>query len=336
MSKSRNGATATIATVAPTIAHEAPTDDALLLSESLERTAANLDSIADRYTSALARCSGRLHRALLMARAIKSLREAMNENVMAELMPLMNSPNGFKTDRPNKSNPATYSAEQVKEALITGLLAGVFPTGNELNIIAGNCYITQEGYRRKLREVPGLTDLSVAAGIPTQHNGQMVVRVAVSWVKDGRRSRLVGADDKPGRVFAVTGSSPDQLIGKATRKALKAAFEQATNTTQTIDDNDGVVELTEMPTAMSSAQAAIEQLKARLPGAQVAAQVPAQEHLATRQQLETLANLARALEWSHDEFVAEMHHYAKVDTPEELTAAQAKAMILGMEGLLGG
>lgn len=318
MTKTKTASNGSAAYAAPT-----PDADARLLSESLERTAAAIDSMADRYTRALGECEGRLHRAMLMARAISSLREAMTDKVMAELMPLMNSPNGFKTDRPNQRHNAPYGVDVVKEAIIAGLLGGVFPTGNEFNIIAGQCYITQEGYRRKLREVPGLTDLSVAAGIPTQHNGQMVVRVAVSWVKDGRRSRLVGADDKPGRVFAVAGTSADQLIGKATRKALKAAFEQATGTIQTVDDNDGVTELPSEPAPQTKAQQVIQDLQARI------AQPP--DGKATKDQLDQLARLARELEWSEDEFLAELWKSARAETPEQMTAEQAGTMIRAMQ-----
>ena len=55
--------------------------------------------------------------------------------------------------------------------------------------------------------------------------------MAVKWKLDGKPNELRDHEGKPGRQFALIsyqGSSPDNLIGKAIRKALKATFEVIT------------------------------------------------------------------------------------------------------------
>jgi hypothetical protein len=210
-----------------------------LLDPAVERTAALIDATAGAYARAIGSCEGHMRRALLMARGIERLRQAITPDVMGLVMQLMNSPNGFMTDRPSKGDPTPYPAEVVKEAFITALLNGFYPVGNEFNVIAKRFYGAQNGYLRKLRDVPGISDIDVVPGVPTQHNGQTVVRVAVSWALDGRKDQLLGTDGKPGRVFAVVahgGSGPDQLVGKAVRKALKAAYEKATGSRHTLEE----------------------------------------------------------------------------------------------------
>jgi hypothetical protein len=179
-----------------------------------------------------------------MARGIERLKQAITPDVMRLVLQLMNDPNGFLCDRPNKDHPNkkyhdAYPEDVVKGCFITALLRGFYPVNNEWNIIGGKFYGAQNGYLRQLREIDGISDIDVAPGVPTTHNGQTVVRVALSWVLDGRKDQLLGTDGKPGRVFAVVahgGSGPDQLIGKAVRKALKAAYEKATGSRHTLDD----------------------------------------------------------------------------------------------------
>lgn len=211
-----------------------------LLDQVVEQTAARIDALAARYAEAIGGAEGHLRRALLMARGLERLRQAITPEVMSLVMQLMNSPNGFLCDRPNKQNNSPYPVDVVKEAFITALLRGFYPVGQEWCIIAGKFYGAQNGYRRKLLEVPGVSHVEEVPGTPAVHNGQTVVRVAVRWRMNGRPDQLLDHDGKPGRVYAVVSqerSGPDQLVGKALRKALKAAYEQATGSAHALPDD---------------------------------------------------------------------------------------------------
>src|SRR6185295_14617871 len=50
-----------------------------------------------------------------------------------------------------------YPEEVVKNCLIEAVLTGVQPFGNQFNIIAGNCYITKEGFGYLLANYSGLS-----------------------------------------------------------------------------------------------------------------------------------------------------------------------------------
>jgi hypothetical protein len=117
----------------------------------------------------------------------------------------------------------------------------VFWTGNEFNIIAQRCYITKEGYQRKTREIPGLTDLNTAFGVPVQHNGHTVVRCAARWKLRGSAMELTDSEGKPGRMIPIRvnqGLSVDAMLGKAERKTLKAVWENVYGSEHTPNDGE--------------------------------------------------------------------------------------------------
>lgn len=224
---------------------QAATVEERLLDDVLERTVEKLDAVASKYAKALGEAElGHLRRAMLVASAIERLDAAIDDKVMAKFMRLMNTKLGFKTDRPSKSNPSPYTAAEVKRCVIAGLLRGFFPVNNEMNIIAGDFYPAQAGWERKLREVPGLTDLKESRGTPYAHNGYTGVRYGVSWKLHGQPDKIQDAEGKPAPFFAVVvqqGATPDNIIGKARAKALRAAYLQATGTT--LSDPEDVDEL---------------------------------------------------------------------------------------------
>lgn len=239
-----------------------------LLDAVLEQTAKSLDATAIRYHQALQAAHGNLRRALILADGISKLRGMLDDKVMGKIMSLMNSPLGFKTDRPSKTNPQLYPKDVVRDCVISALLQGVCITGNEFNIIAESCYVTQNGYRRKVRELPGLTDLIFSPGVPTQHNGQTVVRCALSWNLLGEQMQLRGADGQPGLVIPIITNqytSVDAIIGKATRKAYRAAFEQVVGSDHTAPDAEVGEILTALaPVENSNGKSRTEQLSDKL------------------------------------------------------------------------
>lgn len=242
------------------------TPERIQLPTEIQQASAALDVLAEQYALTMSDgAMGRLQRALITAKGVELLRDAINDDVMKMVMSLMDNPLGFRCDK-------AYPKEKVKEVLVAALLSGVYPLGNEFNIIAGNLYITQNGYRRKVRELPGLTDLVVSPGVPTVHNGQTCVRFGATWKLDGKPQMLRDAEGKPGRVFAIIThgqGSPDQAVGKAIRKGLKAVYDQVTGSEQSgeVDDAD-VSELLpaagEKANGESSSRA--EQLANRLKG----------------------------------------------------------------------
>jgi hypothetical protein len=218
----------------------APTT-ALALPSDLERRAAEIDRIATECSAALEHVGAHAVKALIMARAIKRLREAFTPEVMAEIMPLMNTAVGFRTDRPNRMHREPYSIDEVRECIINATLRGAYYVGNEFNIILGSCHLTLEYWQRKAEEIPGITDLRVVPGTPTLHQGQMVCRVAGSWKLNGVSGHLKGTDGKPGVVFTVIqspGMSLAALQGKAKRAAYKMIHTMLTGTRQTEPDDE--------------------------------------------------------------------------------------------------
>lgn len=62
-------------------------------------------------------------------------------------MNLSGSKIGFRTDKDDKTKyPKGYPIEIVKDCLIEAVLMGLQPVNNMFNIIAGNCYVTKEGF----------------------------------------------------------------------------------------------------------------------------------------------------------------------------------------------
>lgn len=254
-----------------TVYQELP-DEGRLLDEVLERSSSKLDSIASRYSQALRETEGHLRRAMLLASGIDRLREALapNSDLMKRIMSLMNSPLGFMTDRgPGMKNSTPYPVETVRDCVISALLQGVYPVGNEFNIIAGRCYIAQAGYRRLVCESPGVTDVVLAPGVPYTREGRTIVRVAGTWRLHGQPQQLMDGDGKPGLTFAIVAyenSTADNVVGKAKRKAYKAMFEIINGTDHApwdgeIEDETGVP-----PGQPANGRSKTEQLAARLGG----------------------------------------------------------------------
>src|ERR1043166_3921467 len=235
---------------------EAPSQDRLKLSSEVELLSQVLDATAATYAAAINDPAlGRLQKAMMTAAAIDNLKRSITPAFMKHVMSLMNSPLGFKTDLPSKKNPRPYAESEIKEVLVAALLSGVYPFDNEFNIIAGNLYIAQKGYARLVREIPGLTDLKLAPGIPFEHNGRTCIRFGATWRFNGVSQSLTDAENKPGRVFALITNeymSADALVGKAIRKGLKAIYEQVTGSIASGAADDSEIVEGEVSPAMAN------------------------------------------------------------------------------------
>jgi len=307
----------------------APEAPVLLIDPILSQTTDLLDQVTDSYRAAIAATAGHLRRAMLLARGIAELRKLLDDKLMAHVLPLMNSPLGFKTDRPNKRNEKPYSMTEVRDCLIAALLNGFYPVNNEFNIISGQFYGALNGYKRKVEEVDGITDLRVAPGVPLTHNGQTVVRVAASWRLNGIAKQLIGPDGKPGHPFPIISGeyvTADALIGKARRKAYKLIYELVTGSTLTVADGE-VGEPIDYTPKPSKVGQVLAQAKV--------ADVAENGELANAAQLREIARLSQKLQISEDEFhgLAEQFGAGEEGDPHQLSTAQADELIAHLEDL---
>lgn len=293
-------------------APQRPDDD--LLDKAIEATASRLDGIAGRYTQAIEHADGHLRRALLTSKGILTLRAALTDDLMrVYIMPLMNSPLGFKTDRPSKSNPNLYTLAEVRDGIIAGLLNGFYPVNNEMNLIAGQFFGALNGWKRKLEEVPGISDIRLTPGVPNMHNGQTVVRIMLEWRLDGARHEL-RTGNSPGVAFPVSAATgfaaADNLIGKAKRRAYKLAYEMATGSRHTAEER----EVGEAPDAQGKVEAAVA-------GTNGAADRIGPADVKRLKDLAAAAGLA-----DESEFLAMVSEYGGKRSVSELTPAEAAAL----------
>lgn len=160
-------------------------------------------------------------RAFKLAQASESLQNLLTEERMKPIMNLQNKTLGFRTDK-----DAGYNVDTVKNALIEAVLTGVQPVNNHFNIIAGNCYITKEGFGYLLKNVKGLT-YEIIPELPRTNNerGKAAIVMDIRWKYNGQEdSRRI---DFPIRVNKYM--TEDAIIGKATRKARKWLYEKIMN-----------------------------------------------------------------------------------------------------------
>lgn len=211
----------------------------------LEATARKIDEAAASYAEQLSDPHlNRLKRAMTMANAMKNLELALTADVMNRVKWLMNKPFGFMTDRGphNPKAPEPYSDYVVKQCVLHGLLRGFFPVDNEMNIIAGKFYPAKAGWERKLREIPGVSDINPRAGVPRTEGGRQVVRIGFSWKINGAKFLLTNEEGQPYRDYAINAyanSTADNIIGKALAKATRDAYLLSTGSTlSNLDDPD--------------------------------------------------------------------------------------------------
>lgn len=151
-------------------------------------------------------------KAYLVAHATGELKSLLTKEYMQPIMNLQGNRLGFKTD---KDKNGGYSIEIVKDCLIEAVLMGVQPVGNQFNIIAGNTYITKEGFGYLLSRTEGLW-YEIIPELPRVNNTSAAIVMNVSWsINNGeKKTRKI---EIPIKVNSMMGT--DAIIGKATRKA---------------------------------------------------------------------------------------------------------------------
>lgn len=175
-------------------------------------------------------------RAAMVAGAIAELRSILTPKVMAPFMNLQNTSIGFKTD-----NQAGYPVDVVRDCLIEATLKGVYPVGNEFNIIARQCYITKEGYFHKLRDIPNFHWVETPAIPRNVGDSGAVIKVKLEWTLNKQKFEK----ELELAIRVNRGMGADAIIGKALRKAR--AWLYTTVTGQEIGDGDVDGEFVDVP-----------------------------------------------------------------------------------------
>ncbi len=195
------------------------------------------------------RSGNEMAKGLIMARAIRQLKELLTKSVMADVMQLMNTPLGFKTDRSfgakdKDGKPVEpYNELVIRDVMVQALIKGVRPTGNELNVIAGQLYVTKEGFERLLKEYPGLTNLKVQIGVPMLVGEGALVPAKANWKLNGVADELDCEKDYriPVRINKAMGT--DAIQGKALSKLYRRIYQRITGSEIESDaDTDGMID----------------------------------------------------------------------------------------------
>lgn len=164
-------------------------------------------------------------KAYLIADAIGELKKLLTGDYMKPIMALQGSRLGFKTD---KDKEGGYSEQVVKNCLIDAVLSGVQPFGNQFNIIAGNMYITKEGFQHLLNKQN--VKYSIVFDLPRiSTNGEKISGAVVAklkWEWEGKPCEQT--IDIPVKLDKYAGV--DSVIGKATRKARAWLFNNLNGT----------------------------------------------------------------------------------------------------------
>lgn len=198
-----------------------------------DETIASLDSAVQQGLLALGEAS-QFKRTFGTAIAMSKIRSILTPQLMQFIMPLQNTSIGFKTDKAG----AGYPEATVKECLIAAVMNGVYPVGNEFNIISGQCYITKEGFGHKLRDLKGLKYKITPSVATKQQNAPVaLITMHIEWKYNGD----AGKEDLPLSIRVFDGQGQDLVVGKATRKARAWLY----NTLTGCDLGDGDAD--EMP-----------------------------------------------------------------------------------------
>lgn len=168
-------------------------------------------------------------KAYLFAQATSQLKQLLTPEYMKPIMELQGNRLGFKTDKDDKGG---YPEATVKNCLIEAVLTGVQPYGNQFNIIAGNMYITKEGFGYLLAGYEGLS-YTIVPDLPRVKEAAAAVVMTIRWNinNTGWHEQKL---DIPIRVNQFMGT--DAIIGKATRKARAWLYNNITGSE--ISDGD--------------------------------------------------------------------------------------------------
>lgn len=206
---------------------------------SLEDRMLAIQKVSDETSIAKLHSLPQTMRALKLVRGMKELRRLFDGEILDNVMELMDSNLGFRTDRApgtkdkNGNEVKPYPKQVVRDCVIEGLLRGANMIGNELNIISARCYLTKEYYERIVREL--VSDLRVVEGVPQKCEGGALVPMRATWSFDGRQGAIdcikTAEEDRRIPVRVNAGMGTDAVIGKAYRKLYAKIHRRVTGST---------------------------------------------------------------------------------------------------------
>ena len=200
-----------------------------------------------RQEIAIAEAEGNdMLKALTLAKATQMVRDMLTP-LMGDIMHLVGSPLGIKTDRDNQPENGRYGVEVIRDAVLGSLLRGARVVGNEINVIGGNGYLTKEYWERQFREAPGVSHVQPPTlGIPRETKlGERVyasVQCRLDWQLNGKNDHLELTNDKSILVAWNRGMGVDALHGKAKKRLYQMAYARVTGQQIEYDDDSTTVE----------------------------------------------------------------------------------------------
>lgn len=225
-----------------------------------------LTEITKIIEDALAECSiekikglPAMQRAIKLAQGVKTMRSLLKAEVVENFfIPLQNTTLGFLTDKPEG-----YGGAIVRDCVIEALIRGFQVVGNEFNIISGRAYFTREGFERRVREFPKISNVHHHPMIHTMGSDgkTALVPYRITYKLDGQELEFKKIEEERLQVRVNAGMGPDGIMGKARRKALAALFDQLSGTELATADGDvSDTILTTAEPAGSKQSAALEDL----------------------------------------------------------------------------
>lgn len=189
---------------------------------TIESTLVKLDDALNQFSISAPDVKHRLAQTFKMSMMANQIRSALTDEIMATVfLPLKNTSLGFKTDEATRSRP--YTVAEIRDALVDGILRGLLPINNEMNIIGGNLYSAKNGVKRLARD--RVTKLVMMPSIPRMASGGALVDYTATFELDGKPMKLERKGESAFPIRVNNGQGADAILGKAERKMYNFILE---------------------------------------------------------------------------------------------------------------
>jgi hypothetical protein len=215
-----------------------PSTDFSVLTESEKALMSSLSRTVTAFRQHLADPElNEWERDLVQAKALAALERLLTPELLRDFMKLQDSPYGFRAD-------SRYPAEVVRRCLIQAWLAGAKVSGNQFNIIAGNCYLTKEFYRAAILDTQGVSNLRLTIGTPQRYGEKaMVCEAKAEWTYCGKPEvlKFLKTEELDARIVvnALAVNGPDAIRGRVESKVYQRVLSVLRGMN---DDADEVIE----------------------------------------------------------------------------------------------
>lgn len=234
------------------------------MNKQNQMTVVEVDDVLAEYSLDKLDTLAPFQRSIKMAQGMSLMRRAMEPHMPA-LLELKGSKLGFLCD------DGQYSTNEIRDVLMEGMIRGARPVMNEINIIAGQCYLTKEFFARRISERPDVSNLSIDAGLPQVLRepawekgsdgknrpiaGSALISMSASWSQNGVPCRLDCVKSEKGdtRIPIKLNNKYgiDQILGLAESKLLRRVYKRITGSEWVKEDDvDSVPVLEETESAV--------------------------------------------------------------------------------------